>query len=196
MDWEDDQFPPSLPTYQSTPRVIEADMTEAVSSGQHAYYDSSNFLYDSSMDAEFAEFSSQKPSSTALASSHHTFIAPSAGNSSQESSDTSQRDSFDSADGSSGDVPMENGERAPGRVSIPADATDEQLPPAGKDGSAKLIDEPMIGDDLFDFDSAASSPSKLVSASNANPIKMPIRSAQPHGLPSFGYGSYASNSYV
>ena len=196
MDWEDDQFPLSLPIYQSPPQVIEADMTEAVSSGQHAYYDSSNFLYDSSMDAEFAEFSSQKPSSTALTSEHPTFGTPSAGNSSHESSSISQRDSFDSADGSSGDLAMENGEQAPGRIAIPADIADEQLPPPRKDESANVVDEAMIGSDLFDFDSAASSPSKLTGPSISNPVKMPIRSAQTHTLPSFGYGSSASSFHV
>ena len=185
----DDQFPPSLPAYQSPPQVVDADMTEAVNNGHHGFYDSPNYFFDSSLDPEYAEFASQKPSPSALASGHNAFIAPSTGSSAQGSSSDSPRNSLDSSDDSSGDIPMAGGQRPPGRIPIPADTADER-------GPAKTSEEPVIGNDLFDFDSAASSPSYPSGPLNANSIKMPIRAAQSNGVHSFGHAPFVGGFNV
>ena len=171
MAFDDDQFPPSLPAYQSPPQVVDANMTEAVNTGAHDFYDSHNYFFDSDLDPEYAEFASQKPSPPTLTSGHSALIAPSTGSSLQGSSSGSQRNSLDTSDDSLGDIHIEDGQRVPGRIAIPADTADER-------SSAYSSEERVTGNDFFDFDSAGSSPSHPGGTLNASSIKMPIRAAQ------------------
>ncbi|KAL9101530.1 MAG: hypothetical protein Q9163_003226 [Psora crenata] len=162
-------------------------MTEAVDDSQDDFYSSSSYFLDAKANADFAEFSNDKATADP-----NTLTAQSFQSSPQDSSGESQRSSLDSSDGSSADAIIDERERAPGRIPIPTGPSDHSTINGIGTHMSRSHDDPMIGNDFFDFDSAASSPSHVSRENASQPIRMPIRSAPTHGMPAFGYGPFSS----
>ena len=187
MAKNNDLFPSSLPIYQSPPLVFDSDMTEAVNNDQNAFYSPPEYLFETTANTNFTNFAHGK-----TVAGSGALIAQSLESSPHDSSGDSQRSSMDSSDGSSADIMMGDRERTPGRIPIPADSSDPPIAKGNYDGIAKPIDELVIGNDLFDFDSAASSPVQASRDMASSGIKMPIRPAPNHIVPPFGYGPFSS----
>lgn len=196
MDFDNDIFPPSLPPCSSPPQILELKMAEAANTNPDDYFDTQNYLYNEHVDNEFAEFASHKPSPDGLPSSSSAFIPPSSASSHNESSSDSQANTLDSSDSSSADVPLGRRERAPGRIPIPADVTDEQTVDYLSTNAVDTCDDTMMSNDLFDFDSAATSPTNPTTTPASRSAKMPIRPAPNAAFHSFGPGSFAGGFNV
>ena len=189
---DEDLFPSSLPTYQSPPHVFDGDMTEAVNNGQHEFYNSPDYFFDAKANAEFMDFTNGNSTVDPGA-----LIAQSLRSSPRISSGDSQRSSLGSSDGSLMDVNMQDRERAPGRIPIPAYTFDRPATNGDHTGTtSKTVEDSVIGNDLFDFDSAASSPALVSREMASNPINLPIRSALNHGNFTFGHAPFAGGFVV
>jgi len=170
MDFSHDPFPPSLPNHESPVQIVDPTMTEAMDQGGLDFLDSPGNFFSS---ANYADSPNNK--STATGPTPITIPAGpdfSPESSPQDSSGDSKRNSLESSDSSSMDV----------------DVTNSQIAGATYLGGGP-VDNQANGNDLFDFDSAASSPSpflsepkSLPSALPMNAIKMPYRSSPHPGL--------------
>ena len=186
MAKDDDLFPLSLPIYQSPPHVFDADMTEAVNNGQHEFYNSPDYFFDTKANADFTDFAHGKTTADPSA-----LVAQPSQGSPQDSSGESQRSSLDSSDGSSADAIMEDGGRVTGCIAIPADPSNEPTTDRIRTNTTSFRDDLAMGNDFFDFETAGSSPTQVSRDVTSNPIRMAIRSAPNHGMPPFGYGQFS-----
>ena len=190
MEFHNDIFPPSLPSCSSPPQIVDLNMAENVNTHPHDYFEAQNYYYNEQVDNEFAELASHKPSSS------RAFIPPSSGSSHNESSSDSQGNTVDSSDTSSADVPLGSRDRAPGRIPIPADVSDEPTVNCLSANTMNNVEDTMMSNDLFDFDSAATSPTNPSAMPASRSVGMPIRSAPSAAFHSFGPGSFAGGFNV
>ena len=196
MEFDNDIFPPSLPSCASPPQIVDSNMAESVNTNPHDYFETQNYFYNEHVENEYAELASHKPSPNGLPSSASAFIPPSSGSSHNESSSDSQGNTVDSSDSSSADVPLGSRERAPGRIPIPADVSDEPTVDHLSANAVDVFDDTMMSNDLFDFDSAATSPTNPSATLASRSARMPIRPAPSAAFHSFGPGSFAGGFNV
>lgn len=193
MDNIHDPFPSSLPTYDPPVRIFDQDatMTQAGDGGS-SFLNSPNAPFGDAVDnytaATRSKSSHQDASMLATVSGPKFYQSHSPESSVQNSSTDSKRNSTDGSlgssksDGNGGDVDLaEDDTPAPNGIIIGADPVDD-------------------GNNFFDFDSAASSPSmpdpKFYSKTcQNNRMSMPYRSFQTHGYAN-GVGPYAGASRV
>lgn len=177
---DDDHYQSSLPDY-CAPHVVGADMADTLGNDHSNFLDSSEYLLDGVQDNDYAEFIPHKSPPTALMpDATSATVSPSQGSSSD-----SQSNSLDASDSSSGGASMAGKRPVPGRIPIPADGTDEQSTPHL--GPNLPGEDSCIGNELFDFDSAASSPSNIPHHPSTGRLKMPIRSGLNNGPLNFGF---------
>ena len=182
----DDDNPPAYLSGYYSPH-IDGNMADAVGSDHQNFLGSSEFLLDGVQDADYADFIPRKSPPDALTpDATSATISP--------SSSDSQSNSIGASDSSSGDASTASQLQGPGRIPIPADNGDDQ--DLSHAGHIHLKEEPCIGNDLFDFDSAASSPSKISLQPPSLGLKMPIRSGMNNGAVNFGFTPRQASSNV
>ncbi|KAG8526261.1 uncharacterized protein KY384_000254 [Bacidia gigantensis] len=148
------------------------------------------------LDNLLSDTTSQGASPQVMTANAGDLYDPFRGASTQESSSDSQTNSTNTSDDSSGDVLMSNQVNAPALISIPADYAEQQQPPNTERSRPFLQDDPNFGNDFFDFESAASSPTNFNQHLNHNLPKVPIRAAQNNANVEYPRKPIQNNHYL
>lgn len=175
MAIEEDHFPRSLPIYQTPPDpYIFEDSSTVV-------FSSPDYSIDGSLDIDLTNVRKKPSLDTALPKIDpymDTFsLSPPQG-----SGSGSQSHSLGTSESSSGGLSIGDRETLPARISIPADHT--YLQPALQPDSASktALDKTFTEDDFFDYDKAASSPSKGIQHDASGVRSLPIRNSHNAGF--------------